>query len=446
MYLANRSKHGIARRAVASALTIALAAVPVGATVTPAFAATSDQLQAQLDEANARLDQLYAAAEQAEAELGKANWELEQTRERIGQLEEEITKNQELLNEKQGMLSQQVVTSYKDGNTSILDVILESTSFDDFVSRITYANKVNELYVNTITEVRELRESLNADKEELEVRESDQEEQVSIQEQKLVAMEAAQAQQAAYINNLSDELRAAIEEERRKAAEEAARRAAEAQAREAAEQAAREQAAREQAQQQQEQQQQQQQTSTPTESAPSTTNTDGSSESSGSTDYSYTPEYSEPSTTTYTPSTPTYVAPTPSVATGDQRSTAVNAALSQVGLPYIWGEGIPGVGFDCNSLTHWAWQQAGVEIPYTSGHYSYGQFQWMQSSGRWVTSRDALQPGDLVFYSYDGGATTYHVAMYIGGGQVVHANGYRWGVMVSDIDFDEGFCGGGSPI
>lgn len=438
MYLANRNKHGIARRAVASALTIALVAVPVGATVTPAFAATSTQLQAQLDEANARLDQLYAAAEQAEAELGKANWELEQTRERIGQLEDEIAQNQELLNEKQGMLSQQVVTSYKDGNTSILDVILESTSFDDFVSRITYANKVNELYVNTITEVRELRESLNADKEELEVRESDQEQQVSLQEQKLVAMEAAQAQQAEYINNLSDELRAAIEEERRKAAEEAARRAAEAQAREAAEQAAREQAAREQAQQQQ--QQEQQQTSTPTESTPSSTDTGSTS------DYSDYSDYSEPSTTTYTPSTPTYVAPTPSVATGDQRSTAVNAALSQVGLPYLWGEGIPGVGFDCNSLTHWAWQQAGVEIPYTSGHYSYGQFQWMQSSGRWVTSRDALQPGDLVFYSYDGGATTYHVAMYIGGGQVVHANGYRWGVMVSDIDFDEGFCGGGSPI
>lgn len=435
MDLANRTRKHVARRAIASALTIALAASPFALVPTPAVAATTAELQAQLDAANARLDELYFAAEQAEAELGKANWELDQTRGRIEELEGLIAENTVLLGEKQEILSQQVVNSYKGGTASILDVILESTSFDDFVSRITYANKVNELYVNTITEVRELRDELNAEEDELEVRESDQVEQVAVQEQKLAAMQTAQEEQAAYINGLSEELRAAIEEERRRAAEEAARRAAEAAAREAAEQAAREAAAAQQRQQEEEQQQQQESGGGTSETTSSETVTDVEVE-----DDSYVVE--QP---TYYSATP-IAAPVASVATGDQRSTAVNAALSQVGLPYLWGEGIPGVGFDCNSLTHWAWQQAGVEIPYTSGHYSYGQFQWMKESGHWVTSVSQLQMGDLVFYSYDGGATTYHVAMYIGGGQVVHANGYRWGVMVSDIDFDEGFCGGGSPI
>ena len=56
----------------------------------------------------------------------------------------------------------------------------------------------------------------------------------------------------------------------------------------------------------------------------------------------------------------------------------------------------------------------------------------------------SLSVGDLVFYSYNGGASTYHVAMYIGGGQVIHANGID--VCITGVYYDTGFIGGGSIL
>lgn len=84
----------------------------------------------------------------------------------------------------------------------------------------------------------------------------------------------------------------------------------------------------------------------------------------------------------------------------------VDAALSQVGTPYVYGGSQPG-GFDCSGLTSWAYAQAGKSIPRTSGA------QW--SAGQAVSGND-MQPGDIVV-SYGGG----HVGIYIGNGQMVHA-------------------------
>ena len=122
---------------------------------------------------------------------------------------------------------------------------------------------------------------------------------------------------------------------------------------------------------------------------------------------------------------------------------AVNAALEQVGKSY--GHENDGNSWDCNGLTNYAWSQAGMDIPYASGHYAYGQYQYMQESSNWVSNASDLQAGDLVFYSHDGGDTTYHVAMYIGDGQIVHAVDYSSGVQVTDLDYVSGFVGGGSP-
>lgn len=86
---------------------------------------------------------------------------------------------------------------------------------------------------------------------------------------------------------------------------------------------------------------------------------------------------------------------------------AVRAALSKVGSPYVFGAAGPGA-FDCSGLTSWAWAQAGVSIPRTSG----GQ------AGLRYIPLDQLQPGDLVTYY----SPVHHVGMYIGNGQIVHAS------------------------
>nr|WP_231747968.1 C40 family peptidase [Auraticoccus cholistanensis] len=97
------------------------------------------------------------------------------------------------------------------------------------------------------------------------------------------------------------------------------------------------------------------------------------------------------------------------VSTGSGRAAdAVAFAKAQIGKPYGYGATGPGA-YDCSGLTGAAWRAAGVSLPRTS--------QQQFGSGQSV-SIGSLQPGDLVFYY--GGIS--HVAIYVGGGQIVHAS------------------------
>ena len=87
---------------------------------------------------------------------------------------------------------------------------------------------------------------------------------------------------------------------------------------------------------------------------------------------------------------------------------AVSAAMSVIGTTYVWGSANPSVGFDCSGLTSWAWAQAGVYLPHSSA---------AQYSALPKVSLGSVQPGDLIFYY----SPISHVALYIGGGQIVHA-------------------------
>ena len=88
-------------------------------------------------------------------------------------------------------------------------------------------------------------------------------------------------------------------------------------------------------------------------------------------------------------------------------ATAVAAAKAKLGSAYVWAAAGPST-FDCSGLTMYAWAQAGVSLPHSS--------TLQYSSGNKV-SVSSLQPGDLVFY----GSPIHHVALYVGGGQVIHA-------------------------
>lgn len=99
---------------------------------------------------------------------------------------------------------------------------------------------------------------------------------------------------------------------------------------------------------------------------------------------------------------PEYTAP----AASSVGAAVVNAAMSRLGAPYVWGAAGP-TTFDCSGLVVWSFAQAGIPLP----HYSYSQM-----SGGSAVSFSDLQPGDLVFF-YGGS----HVGIYVGGGQFVHA-------------------------
>ncbi len=91
-----------------------------------------------------------------------------------------------------------------------------------------------------------------------------------------------------------------------------------------------------------------------------------------------------------------------------QASAAIKAALSQLGVRYRWGASSPGNAFDCSGLTQWAWSKAGVSIP----RVSRSQF-----SGLTRVPTSQAQPGDLLFSQ----SSFFHVGIYLGNGQMVHA-------------------------
>ena len=106
-------------------------------------------------------------------------------------------------------------------------------------------------------------------------------------------------------------------------------------------------------------------------------------------------------------------AATPPVVTGvaagsAQGMAALHAAISQIGVPYVWGGETPSVGFDCSGLVQWAWAQAGFTIPRTTE----SQYPAMRH-----IPLGALQPGDLLYYyNLDGDNLVDHVVMYAGSG------------------------------
>ena len=103
----------------------------------------------------------------------------------------------------------------------------------------------------------------------------------------------------------------------------------------------------------------------------------------------------------------------------------VTRAFSWLGTKYIWG-GFSAKGVDCSGLTKLLYQKEGVNLPRTAKQ----QFQ----KGQPIT-RNALLPGDLVFFNTPRGPLT-HVGMYVGNGQFVHAANPRRGVRVDRLNTD----------
>lgn len=89
-------------------------------------------------------------------------------------------------------------------------------------------------------------------------------------------------------------------------------------------------------------------------------------------------------------------------------SIAGNAA-KYLGVPYVYAGTSP-AGFDCSGLIYYAAKEAGISLPRTS--------QAQSTLGSYVSVSD-LQAGDLVFWGSVGNA--YHVGVYIGNGQYIHA-------------------------
>jgi peptidoglycan DL-endopeptidase CwlO len=119
------------------------------------------------------------------------------------------------------------------------------------------------------------------------------------------------------------------------------------------------------------------------------------------------------------------------MAANPKAQQAVRYALAQQGKPYVWGAEGPDA-FDCSGLVLASYLSVGVRLPRVAND------QYVATAGQSVPI-SGLLPGDLLFYGTNPGvpSSIYHVAMYVGGGNMVQAPDYGIPVQVVPVAFGQ---------
>ena len=165
-----------------------------------------------------------------------------------------------------------------------------------------------------------------------------------------------------------------------------------------------------------------------------TTTTKGGSDNSGETtttkksptttapsddkpDYTTAPQ-SQQTTTTTTTAAPDVSDPDASLA-----DIVCNYAKSNIGGAYVWG-GASFKAADCSGLVLMCYAKVGISLPHlASSQANYGT----------TVSYNNMQPGDLIFFGSSSYSSIYHVAIYTGGGNMVHAANSNQGIIFSNV-------------
>ena len=217
------------------------------------------QLNQQLNDTVNQISAVQTSIDEKTAQISSKQDEIDAKQSQIDAKQDEIDVKQAELEEKQDHLANRMSSTYKSGGSSLLSILFNSASFEQFTSNLTYMTKVNQSDQELIEEVRSDKEqleqakseleqdkaALEQDKEQLEQAKSELESQKAQleqlkanQTQQLSAVQAKQNEATALVESLSDdvkalvaqrdaELYAAAEEERRqREAEEAARQQA----------------------------------------------------------------------------------------------------------------------------------------------------------------------------------------------------------------------------
>ncbi|MCT7689076.1 MAG: C40 family peptidase [Lactobacillus crispatus] len=108
-------------------------------------------------------------------------------------------------------------------------------------------------------------------------------------------------------------------------------------------------------------------------------------------------------------------------ATTSSAAKVVSLASAQLGKAYVWGGNGPSA-FDCSGLVNYVYSQVGISL---------GRTTYVQVNHGTTVSMNNLQPGDLLFWG--SASAPYHVGIYVGNGQYIHAAIPSQGVIKQSI-------------
>ncbi|TLP69960.1 NlpC/P60 family protein [Pseudomonas nitroreducens] len=110
-----------------------------------------------------------------------------------------------------------------------------------------------------------------------------------------------------------------------------------------------------------------------------------------------------------------------------ETSRIIARAHELIGTPYRWGGQSEEDGFDCSGLLVYLYRSiANRKLPRTTHS--------MIAQRHNAVSRDALQPGDAVFFNHNGEGSTSHVGLYIGDDRFIHAPSTGKSIRIDSLD------------
>lgn len=156
-------------------------------------------------EAQTELDKLNEQVSQAQSDLAKIKAQLSELNSQIEEKETEIAKEEEEIKEKDELLKQRMVALYEAGDTTFLDVLLNSDNLLDFMSGYSVIQTIVETDTKLINELEAKKEQLEKDKEEIEASKNKVEDLKKEQEIKNATLISLQDSKKAEVNKLSED-------------------------------------------------------------------------------------------------------------------------------------------------------------------------------------------------------------------------------------------------
>ena len=342
--------------------------------------AKNDALLKQIQTANEKTAKLSNDVSNKALDIKNAEEKISASQAKIASYNQQIVKAQVEVGKRKDNLKEQLISLQKQVGNSVtgniyFDFVLNSNSLTDLVGRSLTVNKLSQASAEALQAVKDSQAKVKTLQTEQEAKQETLVATKSQLESDKAKIESLKSDAEKSASDLQQTLEANKDKLAQLAASEDAAKAAAATAAVAA---------------------------TPSASSTSTASSSAASSSVNTSTNTSTTSASSGASASQAPASNTSSV---SVSGG---SIASNAA-KYIGVPYVYGGTSPS-GFDCSGLIYYAAKEAGINLPRTS--------QAQSTLGSYVSVSD-LQTGDLVFWGGVGSA--YHVGIYIGGGQYLHA-------------------------